>query len=96
MSNSQHPLLRLLSHLKRHRITVLLASICSILNKIWDLAPPLLIGIAIDVVALKEESFLAEWYPDPKDQFLLLTVITAIIWILESLFQYLYYSLFNY
>ena len=46
-----------------------------------------MIGIAIDVVALKEESFLAEWYPDPKDQFLLLTVITAIIWILESLFN---------
>ena len=90
MSNSQHPLLRLLSHLRRHRFTVLLASICSILNKIWDLAPPLLIGIAIDVVALKEESFLAEWYPDPKDQFLLLTVVTAIIWILESIFQYLY------
>ena len=90
MRNTQHPMLRLLSHLKQHRITVLLASICSILNKIWDLAPPLLIGLAIDVVALKEESFLAEWYPDPKDQFLLLTVITAIIWILESLFQYFY------
>lgn len=90
MRNTQHPLLRLLSHLKQHRITVLLASICSILNKIWDLAPPLLIGIAIDVVALREESFLAAWYPDPKDQFLLLTVITAIIWILESLFQYFY------
>ena len=90
MSESQHPLLRLLSHLKHHRTTVILASICSILNKIWDLAPPLLIGMAIDVVALKEESFLATWYPDPKDQFILLTIATASIWILESIFQYLY------
>ena len=46
--------------------------------------------MAIDVVALKEESYLATWYPDPKDQFLLLTAATAIIWILESIFQYLY------
>jgi ATP-binding cassette subfamily B protein len=67
-----------------------LASLCSILNKIWDLAPPLLIGMAIDVVALKDQSYLATWYPDPKDQFLLLTAATAIIWILESIFQYLY------
>ncbi|MDC1420263.1 ABC transporter ATP-binding protein/permease [Euryarchaeota archaeon] len=90
MAESRHPLIRLLSHLRRHRSTVILASICSILNKIWDLAPPLLIGMAIDVVALKEESYLATWYPDPKDQFLLLTAATAIIWILESIFQYLY------
>jgi ATP-binding cassette subfamily B protein len=90
MAESRHPLIRLLSHLRRHRSTVILASICSILNKIWDLAPPLLIGMAIDVVALKEESYLATWYPDPKDQFLLLTAVTAIIWILESIFQYLY------
>ena len=90
MTESRHPLIRLLSHLRQHRSTVIIASICSILNKIWDLAPPLLIGMAIDVVALKEESYLATWYPDPKDQFLLLTAATAIIWILESIFQYLY------
>jgi len=90
VTESRHPLIRLLSHLRQHRSTVIIASICSILNKIWDLAPPLLIGMAIDVVALKEESYLATWYPDPKDQFLLLTAATAIIWILESIFQYLY------
>ncbi len=90
MEEGRHPLFRLVSHLSQHRRTVILASICSILNKIWDLAPPLLIGMAIDVVALKEESYLATWYPDPKDQFLLLTAATAAIWILESIFQYLY------
>ena len=35
-----------------------MASICSVLNKIWDLAPPVLIGMAIDVVHQQEESFL--------------------------------------
>jgi ATP-binding cassette subfamily B protein len=51
MEKGRHPLRRLLSHLKHHQLTVILASICSILNKFWDLAPPILIGMAIDVGA---------------------------------------------
>jgi ATP-binding cassette subfamily B protein len=78
-----------LSHLKHHQFTVLLASLCSILNKFWDLAPPILIGMAIDVVVQREESFLANYgYPDPNDQFLILVAITVVIWVLESLFEY--------
>ena len=91
MSEVRHPLFRLLSHLRKHRLTVILATLCSILNKIWDLAPPLLIGMAIDVVAEGEKSFLASMgYPDVYDQLLILTIFTVIIWVLESLFQYLY------
>ena len=89
MSERRHPLRRLLSHLKHHQFTVLLASLCSILNKFWDLAPPILIGMAIDVVVQREESFLANYgYPDPNDQFLILVAITVVIWVLESLFEY--------
>jgi len=89
MSERRHPLRRLLSHLKHHQFTVLLASLCSILNKFWDLAPPILIGMAIDVVVQREESFLADYgYPDPNDQFLILVGITVVIWVLESLFEY--------
>jgi len=89
MSERRHPLRRLLSHLKHHQFTVLLASLCSILNKFWDLAPPILIGMAIDVVVQREESFLANYgYPDPNDQFLILVGITVVIWVLESLFEY--------
>ena len=91
MSEVRHPLFRLISHLRKHRLTVILATLCSILNKIWDLAPPLLIGMAIDVVAEGEKSFLASMgYPDVYDQLLILTIFTVIIWVLESLFQYLY------
>ncbi len=91
MSQVRHPLIRLLSHLRKHRSTVILATICSILNKIWDLAPPILIGMAIDVVSEGENSFLASFgYPDVYEQLLILTIFTVIIWILESLFQYLY------
>ena len=64
---------------------------CSILNKIWDLAPPLLIGLAVDVVVEKEDSFLAGFgYSDPWHQIILLSVITFIIWGLESIFEYFY------
>ena len=91
MAESSHPLMRLLSHLRHHRSTVLLASICSILNKVWDLAPPVLIGMAIDVVAAQEDSFLAQFgYPDVYEQLYILTGITVVIWILESIFQYFY------
>ena len=91
MAESSHPLMRLLSQLRHHRGTVLLASICSILNKVWDLAPPVLIGMAIDVVATQEDSFLAQFgYPDVYEQLYILTGITVVIWVLESIFQYFY------
>ena len=85
------PFRRLLSHMKDHRKTIRLASICSVTNKIWDLAPPLLIGLAVDVVVLKEDSFLASMgYSDPWNQLILLSVLTFAIWGLESLFEYFY------
>ena len=91
MSQSHHPLARLISQLREHRGTIILASICSVLNKFWDLAPPVLIGIAVDVVALREESFLGELgWSDPRDQFLILVALTVVIWVLESLFEYFY------
>ncbi len=85
------PFRRLLSHMKDHRKTIRLASICSVTNKIWDLAPPLLIGLAVDVVVLRENSYLAGLgYTDPWNQLILLSVLTFIIWDLESLFEYFY------
>ena len=74
-----------------HRGTVRLASFCSIFNKFWDLAPPLLIGLAVDVVVLKEKSVLAGLgLVDPWHQLIVLSVLTFFIWGLESLFEYFY------
>ncbi|RPG70724.1 MAG: ABC transporter ATP-binding protein [Euryarchaeota archaeon TMED99] len=74
-----------------HRSTLRLASACSITNKIWDLAPPLLIGLAVDVVVLKEESFLASYgLIDPWHQLVFISILTFAIWGLESLFEYFY------
>jgi len=89
MAGAEHPLLRLLTHLRDYRGQVWLASFCSVMNKFWDLAPPILIGMAIDVVAYQEDSMLASLgYPDPYNQFLILVGLTVVIWILESLFEY--------
>ena len=85
------PFRRLLSHMKDHKKTIRLASLCSVTNKIWDLAPPLLIGLAVDVVVLRENSYLAGLgYSDPWTQLILLSVLTFLIWGLESLFEYFY------
>ena len=64
--------------------------IYSILNKLFDLAPPVLIGIAIDIVVEGSESFLASFgIQDRRDQLIVLAVLTFVIWSLESLFDYL-------
>ena len=85
------PFRRLLNYMKPHRGTVRLAAFCSVLNKFWDLAPPLLIGLAVDVVVLKEDSALASTgLIDPWHQLVALSVLTFIIWGLESLFEYFY------
>ncbi len=83
------PLGRLLAYSRSHRPRILAASLCSIFNKIFDLAPPLLIGAAVDVVVERENSFVAGLgFPDPTDQLWLLGWLTLAIWGLESVFQY--------
>ena len=48
------PLARLISNLKSQKRLIYSAITCSILNKFFDLAPPVLIGISVDVVVRKE------------------------------------------
>ena len=85
------PFRRLLQHTSSHKKTIRLASACSIINKIWDLAPPLLIGLAVDVVVLQENSFLAGLgFQDPWNQLILLSIVTFIVWGFESLFEYFF------
>lgn len=89
--DEQGPLRRLMGHVAHRAATIRLAVLCSILNKIWDLAPPLLIGVAVDVVVTKEDSLLASFgVVDPWHQLLVLAAVTVAIWALESLFEYWY------
>ena len=64
--------------------------IYSILNKIFDLAPPILIGIAIDIVVEGSDSFIGNLgYTDRREQLIILAILTFIIWGLESAFDYI-------
>lgn len=86
-----HPLLRLWRYATAHRRQIMLATLFSILNKVFDLAPPALIGAAVDVVVNREDSFIANiGVTETTDQLWLLAGLTVITWVLESLFQYLY------
>lgn len=85
----RHPLAQLLSYLKPYRKKVSLATLFSVLNKLFDLAPPILIGVAVDIVVEGSESLLGRYgIPDPADQLLFLAGVTAVIWIFESIFEY--------
>jgi ATP-binding cassette subfamily B protein len=89
--SSDGSLRRLLAYMRPHRSTIRLAAFCSVMNKFWDLAPPLLIGVAVDVVVKKEDSFMASFgWTDPWTQLLILGVLTFIIWSLESIFEYIF------
>ena len=86
-----HPFARLWRHITGHRRDVVVASLFSILNKIFDLAPPLLIGVAVDTVVAKQDSWLASLgIVGLRTQLLVLAAVTALIWVLESLFEYLF------
>ncbi|NJN62960.1 MAG: ABC transporter ATP-binding protein [Coleofasciculaceae cyanobacterium RL_1_1] len=89
--SSQSPFLRLLRYSRPYRGLALQASAYSILNKIFDLAPPALIGIAVEVVVKQEQSFLADWgFVSVRSQLGAIAIASAVIWGLESVFEYAY------
>ena len=91
MSDGQrpHPLLRLWRYATGHRPLILAASACSVLNKFFDLAPPVLIGAAVDIVVRREGSWLAGLgIVESRDQLTVLAIVTFVIWVLESAFEY--------
>jgi len=86
-----HALGRLFTYARGYRRDVALASVYSVLNKFFDVLPEVLIGVAVDVVVNKKDSFLARGgLVDPHEQLIVLAVLTVFIWLGESLFQYLY------
>lgn len=90
-SASRPPLRRLLATLKPYRRLVWLASLCSVLNKLFDLAPPVLIGLAVDVVVQRQGSWLGVLgVRGIPAQLAVLAGLSFLIWSAESLFEYLY------
>ena len=85
------PLRRLWQYADRHRGQVVSATALSVMNTILDIAPPFLIGIAVDIVVEQEDSFVAglSGVTDLRGQLLVLAGMTVVVWLLESLTEYL-------
>jgi len=91
MSNQTAPLIRLFHYAKPFRRRTNLAVLFSILNKVFDLAPPALIGASVDIVVSQENSFLARLgFVDVQTQLWVLAGLTLFIWAFESIFEYAY------
>jgi len=94
--SSGSTLYRLLRHLQPYRGLVAWAAFCSVVNKIFDLAPPVLIALAVDVLSAssvnqQQTAWLARFgAQDVPSQLLLLAVLSFLVWSAESLFEYLY------
>lgn len=69
---------------------MLIATTYSALNKFFDLFPPVLIGLAVDTVVKKEDSFVSIFAKDIYSQLIIISIFTILIWILESIFEYLF------
>jgi len=86
-----HPLIRLLHYAHGYRTQISQAIACSVLNKVFDLAPPVLIGAAVDVVVKQQDSLLGRLgIRDVSGQLIALGMLSLVIWGLESLFEYIY------
>ncbi|MDJ0960579.1 MAG: ABC transporter ATP-binding protein [Acidimicrobiia bacterium] len=86
------PISRLWRYATHHRPQILRASLWSFLNKAFDIAPPLLIGLAIDIVVEQDGSVIGRFFPVEtlRGQVVVLAILTFIVWGLESLFEYLH------
>jgi ATP-binding cassette subfamily B protein len=89
MPSPQPPIRRLLRYARGERRAIWLAVTSSVINKLLDLAPPYLIGMAVDVVVNKEASLIGRFgVPDVTTQLWILALVTVAVWGLESLFEY--------
>lgn len=85
------PLRRLWTYGRPYRGRVWTATTHSVLNKIFDLAPPLLIGLAVDIVADDGVGVLDDvGVTTARSQIVAVAVLTFAVWAFESLFEYLH------
>ncbi|MBD2488344.1 ABC transporter ATP-binding protein [Aulosira sp. FACHB-615] len=90
-SNQLSPLQRLLRYGEKYRGQIYQASTYSVINTILDIAPPWLVGIAVDILVQQQNSVIAKLgIKEVVWQFAALSLITIIIWVFESLSQYAY------
>ena len=85
------PLRRLWHYAGPHRTKVVWAVSLSVLNKLADVLPELVIGAAVDVVVRGADSFVGRAFDISGrfEQLLLLALVNFIIWLVESITEYI-------
>ena len=90
MPGSSTPLRALWRHHRRHRPRVVAATLMTTLNTAADVAPELLLGVAVDIVVRGADSFVATAF-GVEGRFAQLVVVAAlnvVVWVVESLTDY--------
>ncbi|MGB0454485.1 MAG: ABC transporter ATP-binding protein [Bacteriovoracaceae bacterium] len=85
-----HSLKRLFQTAKNYQPQIKRSSFYAFLNKIFDIAPPLLIGLAVEIVVGKQENILHSFGINSQFvQLIIVSILTFFIWFFESYFEYL-------
>ena len=90
-SKKLNPILRLYLNLNKEKSLLFFAFMSSVINKILDLAPPVIIGLAVDIIVKEENSWIASLgIKEVPNQLIILAIASGFIWSAESFFEYLY------
>ncbi|MBA8795215.1 ATP-binding cassette subfamily B protein [Friedmanniella endophytica] len=91
MTDASRPLLALWRHHRRHRPRVIAAVLATTANTAADVAPELLLGIAVDVVVRGADSFASTLLGIESrfGQLVAVAVLNVIVWVIESATDYL-------
>ncbi len=86
----RHPLRELWSRYRAYRPRLVLAVAMSVVNKVMDVVPELVIGAAIDVVVRGDDSLVAAvlGVEDRFTQLAVLAGVNVVVWVLESATDY--------
>ena len=92
-ASKQNPIIRLYLNLLEERKLLFFAFFSSVINKILDLAPPVIIGLAVDIIVKENNSWIAGFgIKEVPSQLVFLAFVSGIVWSSESFFEYLYSS----
>jgi len=90
-SSSKNPIFRLYTNISKEKNLLFFAFASSVINRILDLAPPVIIGLAVDIVVKEQNSWISNFgLKEVPSQLIFLSIVSGLIWSAESIFQYLY------
>ena len=77
-ANTQNPILRLYINLSKEKTLLFFAFLSSIINRILDLAPPVIIGLAVDIVVKEQNSWISRFgVTEVPNQLILLSLLSG-------------------